>query len=69
MGTNNGGKIMVRYFILLVGVFCILSRCRNDMTEQEAALKKLQALSDMGYNVTELSYRLNCSKEDVVKIL
>lgn len=69
MGTNNGGKIMVRYFILLVGVFCILSSCRNDMTEQEAALKKLQALSDMGYNVTELSYRLNCSKEDVVKIL
>ena len=41
MGTNNGGKIMVRYFILLVGVFCILSSCRNDMTEQEAALKKL----------------------------
>lgn len=69
MGTNNGGKIMNRLLSFFMCLLLVLSGCSADKTEEEIALNKLQTLSDEGYNVMELSLRLNCPTEDVVSIL
>ena len=69
MGTNNGGKKMMKFFIYAFCVLFALSSCGGDKNEQDAALDKLQSLNDEGYNVMELSLRLNCSKEDIINIL
>lgn len=59
----------MRYVVLLFFSLVVFSGCKEKMSEQDVAYVQLQELYRVGYNVKELSVRLNCSEQEIVDIL
>lgn len=59
---------MSRYGLIVASTILLMS-CHGEEPDAASSLQQLSQLYSEGYNVTELSYRLTVSEDDIVSYL